>query len=78
MKKKMIFGSFWLVMAIHITVFTAIGLFTAKGWRLLLIFLSGLAALSFLVWLLKMYSVKHPEKRYLAKFLSFISHKKEE
>ncbi|MDR0815333.1 MAG: hypothetical protein LBN37_06240 [Bacteroidales bacterium] len=76
MKKKLISGSFWLIMGIHLVVFTSIGLFTAKGWRLLLIFLSGLAALLLLVWLLKLYSARHPEKRYLAAFLTFISHKK--
>jgi hypothetical protein len=53
MKKKLISGSFWLIVAIHLVVFTSIGLFTTKGWRLLLIFLSGLAVLLLLFWLLK-------------------------
>lgn len=36
--------TFWLVMAIHLVVFTAIGLFTPRGWGLLYIFLIGFAA----------------------------------
>ncbi|MCC8034719.1 MAG: hypothetical protein LIO77_02150 [Rikenellaceae bacterium] len=35
-------GSFLAIMAIHIVVFTAIGLFTPAGWRLLWIFIIGL------------------------------------
>jgi S-adenosylmethionine:tRNA ribosyltransferase-isomerase len=45
MKKKIISSSFWIIAAIHIVVFTAMGLFGSKGWRLLIIFLSGLAVL---------------------------------
>jgi Flp pilus assembly protein TadB len=70
--KKLISGSFWLVMAVHLLVFTAIGLFTAKGWRLLLLFLLGLASSLLLFWLLRLYSKRHPEKRRLAAFLSKI------
>ncbi|KAA6300240.1 MAG: hypothetical protein EZS26_003620 [Candidatus Ordinivivax streblomastigis] len=72
MKKKLISGSFWLVMAIHLVVFTAIGLFTVKGWRLLLIFLSGVVALLLVLWLLKLYSKRHPEKRRLRVLLSYL------
>ncbi|MCD8071692.1 MAG: hypothetical protein LUE10_00625 [Alistipes sp.] len=35
-------GSFLAIMAIHLVVFTALGLFTPAGWRLLWIFLIGL------------------------------------
>ncbi|KAA6305178.1 hypothetical protein EZS27_043172, partial [termite gut metagenome] len=56
MKKKLISGSFWLIMVVHLIVFTAIGLFTIKGWRLLLIFLLGAGALLLVLWLLKLYS----------------------
>ncbi|MDR0681374.1 MAG: hypothetical protein LBG15_05945 [Dysgonamonadaceae bacterium] len=73
-KRKFVSGSFWLVMAIHIIVFTAIGLFSAKGWRLLIVFLSGLSALLLLFWLLRLYSKKHPERQRLAAFLSKIVH----
>lgn len=38
--EKIIKGSFWLIAAIHITVFTGIGIAT-KEWRLLVIFLIG-------------------------------------
>ncbi|KAA6351752.1 hypothetical protein EZS27_000877 [termite gut metagenome] len=76
MKKKLISGSFWFIMAIHLVVFTAIGLFTAKGWRLLLIFLSGMAALLLVLWLLKLYSTRHPEKRHLGAFILFMLHKR--
>lgn len=37
--------SFWLIAAAHIIAFTAIGLFTPKGWRLLGVFLAGLAVI---------------------------------
>jgi cyanate permease len=57
-------------MAIHLIVFTAIGLFTVKGWRLLLTFLSGLAIILLVVWLLNIYSKRHPEKKKLAAFIS--------
>ncbi|KAA6326169.1 hypothetical protein EZS27_024690 [termite gut metagenome] len=75
MKKKLISGSFWLIMAIHLVVFTAIGLFTVKGWRLLFLFLSGVAALLLVLWLLKWYSKRHPEKRRLNTFILFMLHK---
>jgi cell division protein FtsW (lipid II flippase) len=76
MRKKLISGSFWLIMAIHIVVFTAIGLFTAKGWRLLLVFLSGLAVLLLALWLLRLYVARHPQKKRLKAFLSFIMPKR--
>jgi hypothetical protein len=72
--KKLLSASFWLIMAIHIIVFTSIGLFTAKGWRLLLVFLSGLAFSLLVIRLLRKYSKRHPEKRLLAKLLSKFSH----
>jgi uncharacterized membrane protein YidH (DUF202 family) len=74
--KKVLSGSFWLIMAIHLVVFTAIGLFTVKGWRLLLIFLSGLAVLLAAVGALKLYSNRHPEKQKLASFISALLHRK--
>jgi cyanate permease len=69
---KLLSGSFWLIMAIHLIVFTAIGLFTVKGWRMLLTFLSGLAILFLVVWLLNIYSKRHPEKKKLAIFISVL------
>ena len=72
--KKLLSASFWLIMAIHIIVFTSIGLFTAKGWRLLIVFLSGLAFLLLVFWLLRKYSKRHPEKQLLTKFLSKFTH----
>jgi uncharacterized membrane protein YdjX (TVP38/TMEM64 family) len=42
-------------MAIHIIAFTAIGFFTAKGWRPLLLFLSLLALSLGAAWLLRLY-----------------------
>ncbi|KAA6326434.1 hypothetical protein EZS27_024460 [termite gut metagenome] len=76
MKKNLISGSFWLIMAIHLVVFTAIGLFTVKGWRLLLIFLSGMAALLLVLWLLRLYSTRHPERKRLEAFILFILRKR--
>jgi predicted PurR-regulated permease PerM len=38
--KKILSASFWLIMAIHVIVFLAIGFFSGS-WRLLLIFLIG-------------------------------------
>jgi positive regulator of sigma E activity len=68
MKRKLISGSFWLIMAIHLVVFTAIGLFTTRGWRLLFLFLGGVGVLLLVVWLLKRYAKRHPEKRRLGAF----------
>jgi membrane protein implicated in regulation of membrane protease activity len=73
-KQKLVSGSFWLIVAIHVIVFTTIGLFSAKGWRLLIVFLSGLSVLLLLFWFLRLYSKKHPEKKQLAAFLSKITH----
>jgi hypothetical protein len=58
-------------MSIHIVVFTSIGLFTAKGWRLLIVFLAGLTVLTGMGWLLRLYSKRYPKQR-LARLLSFI------
>jgi hypothetical protein len=41
--EKVLKGSFWVIAAIHITVFTAIGA-TTRQWRLLVIFLIGFVA----------------------------------
>ncbi len=38
--EKVLKGSFWVITAIHITVFTVIGA-TTRQWRLLIIFLIG-------------------------------------
>jgi hypothetical protein len=38
--ERVLKGSFWVIAAIHIAVFTAIGLAT-RQWRLLIIFLCG-------------------------------------
>jgi lipopolysaccharide export LptBFGC system permease protein LptF len=38
--ERVLKGSFWLIAAIHITVFTVIGA-TTRQWRLLVIFLIG-------------------------------------
>ena len=60
--RKIITGSFLLIMAIHLIVFTAIGVFTPLGWRLLYIFLIGLAALLSVTGVLLLYARKHSEK----------------
>lgn len=70
--KKLLSRSFWLIMLIHLVVFTAIGVFTTKGWRLLVIFLSGLLAILFFLWLLRLYSRNYAGKQRLATFLSEI------
>ncbi len=41
--EKAIKGSFWVIAAIHITVFTAIGAASGR-WRLLIVFLIGFVA----------------------------------
>lgn len=41
--EKVLKGSFWVIAAIHITVFTVIGA-TTRQWRLLVIFLIGFVA----------------------------------
>lgn len=72
MQKKLLSRSFWLIMAIHLIVFTSIGLFTVKGWRLLIVFLTALV-LMLLAWrLLNWYSKQHPQWRHLASFLAFL------
>lgn len=50
---RILTGSFILIAVIHILVFTAIGLFTPAGWRLLWIFLFGLAVMLLVVLPLK-------------------------
>lgn len=60
--KKIIAGSFWLVMAIHLVVFTAIG-FATSSWRLLLIFLAGFLLLMAVYAGVKVYLARHPEKK---------------
>jgi Flp pilus assembly protein TadB len=41
--EKVLKGSFWLIAAIHITVFTTIGAATGR-WRLLIVFIVGFVA----------------------------------
>jgi hypothetical protein len=72
---RLLSGSFWIVMLIHIIVFTGIG-FTTKNWRLLALFIFILAALLILLWLLHLYSARHPENRRLAAFVLAALHKK--
>jgi ABC-type bacteriocin/lantibiotic exporter with double-glycine peptidase domain len=60
--RKLLSGSFWLIMAIHLVVFTSIGLLTQR-WRLLFIFLGGLALLLCLAYLLRQYFKRHPGKK---------------
>ncbi|MDR1497635.1 MAG: hypothetical protein LBS59_04390 [Puniceicoccales bacterium] len=69
--KKLLSASFWIVMLVHIVVFTGIGLFTERGWQLLAIFLAGLTLLLVLFWGTKLYSKRHPEKRRLAALIAF-------
>lgn len=62
---RVLSGSFLLIMLIHVIVFTAIGMFTPMGWRLLVIFVSALPVLAFVWWLIYLYyrfnpSVKWP------------------
>jgi hypothetical protein len=42
--ERVLKGSFWVIAAIHIAVFTAIGV-TTRQWRLLVIFLVGFVAI---------------------------------
>ncbi len=59
---KIIAGSFWLIMGIHLAVFTAIG-FATSSWRLLAIFIVGFV-LFMAAWMaIKLYFGKNPEKR---------------
>ena len=44
---KILSVSFWVIALAHILAFTAIGLFTNSGWRLLIIFLFGLVVMVF-------------------------------
>ncbi|MDR1258669.1 MAG: hypothetical protein LBK65_05265 [Tannerellaceae bacterium] len=62
-RKKLLSGSFLLIMAIHIVVFTSIGLFTTRGWRLLIIFLAGLAVMTAAGWLLRLYYKRRLRKQ---------------
>jgi hypothetical protein len=73
--KKILSGSFLLIMAIHIVVFAIVG-FLSKKWELLLLFLSGAALLVLFGWSLRTYSKCHPEKRRLRSFLLALLHKK--
>jgi predicted membrane channel-forming protein YqfA (hemolysin III family) len=73
--KKIVSGSFLLIMAIHIVVFATIG-FLSQEWGLLLLFLSVAALLGLIGWFLRTYSKRHPEKRRLHSFLSMLWLKK--
>jgi membrane protein implicated in regulation of membrane protease activity len=70
--QKLLSRSFRLIMMIHLIAFTAIGLFSTKGWGLLILFLSILAPSIALVWLLRLYLERHPGKKGIRGFLSKI------
>lgn len=59
---KILAGSFWLVVAVHLAVFTAIG-FATSSWRLLWIFIAGFVAVMAGYALGKVYSARHPDKK---------------
>lgn len=61
--KRMASLSFWLIAAAHIAAFTAIGLLTDRGWRLLIIFLCGFALILAGVAALKFYRARKRNRR---------------
>ncbi len=60
--EKILKGSFWIIAAIHITVFMGIGLAT-RQWRLLVIFLIGFVAIMVAWALLKLWRAQKNRPR---------------
>ena len=75
--RKVLSGSFWLIMLIHVVAFTFVGLFTTRGWRQLVLFLSLLFLLLFCRWLLTLYAVRYAEKHRFAAYLTALRKKDE-
>ena len=67
--RKVFTLSFWIIMAVHFVVFMSIGLFTDRGWELLILFMSLLATTILIKWLVALYAKKHPEKKKLRKMM---------
>lgn len=62
MNQKVIKGSFWLIAAVHIAVFTFIGA-TTRQWRLLVIFLAGFVAVMAVYALWRLWRAKQDRPR---------------
>jgi hypothetical protein len=60
--EKVLKGSFWVIAAIHIMVFTAIGAATGQ-WRLLVIFLIGFVAVMAAYALFRLWRVRKNRPR---------------
>ena len=60
--EKVLKGSFWVISAIHIVVFTVIGA-TTRQWRLLVIFLAGFVAVMAAYALLRLWQAKRDRPR---------------
>jgi hypothetical protein len=60
--EKVLKGSFWVIAAIHITVFTSIGAATGR-WRLLIIFLIGFVAVMAAYALFRLWRVRKNRPR---------------
>lgn len=60
--------TFWIIMAIHVIVFTLIGISTGK-WFFLIIFIPAVIATLSIKWLLTRYAMRHPEKKRLRQWL---------
>lgn len=67
--RKIFSVTFWIVMGIHVAVFTGIALFTDRGWKLLLIFLAALAVTMVVKALIALYARRHPEKKTLGRIM---------
>lgn len=76
--RKLASGSFWLIMFIHVVVFASIGIFTTRGWGLLVLFLSILVPSLFVLWLLTLYIKRYAGRQRFATFLSTVLNKKAE
>lgn len=62
--------AFWIVISVHIAVFTYLGLFTDRGWSLLVTFLCLFVPTVVVKRLLVAYAKRHPEKKTLRKILN--------
>lgn len=60
--EKIIAGSFWLIMGIHVAVFSAIGAATSS-WRLLIIFIIGFVLFMGAWAIVRIYFARHTEKK---------------
>lgn len=67
---KILSTTFWIVMAIHVIIFTIIG-FTTGSWFFLTIFIPSVIVIMLVKWLLTRYAERHPNKKWTSRWLKY-------